>query len=59
MHEVSSMPMDEDEKRFRAQSDIRTLVDAKKILKDPERMKAVKAVLQEQTEAVEDMGDKK
>lgn len=59
MHEMSKMPMDEDEKRFRAQDDIRTLVDAKKILKDTERMKAVKAVLQEQTEAVEDMGDKK
>ena len=41
-----------EDKRFHAESDMRTLVDAEKIKRDPQRLNAAKKMAKEQREAL-------
>lgn len=41
------------DKRFQAEQDVRTLVDAEKIKKDPQRLKAARASAKEQRAALD------
>lgn len=45
-----------DEKRWQAESDLRTLVDAQKIMKDKPRLKAAKKMAEEQRKALDEAG---
>lgn len=46
----------EDEKAWQAEDDLRTLVNAKKIMKDRARLKAAKAKAEEQRKALTEAG---
>ena len=55
---MAKAEMSVDEKKWRAESDLRTLTEAKKIQKDAKRMAAVRKLAKEEIARMESLADK-